>query len=169
MGFRKTSFPRRKIWTEINQGFCSGENMNDDYCQDSQPRNKSKITGCGSLASMRQNPHQRDVQWATKVMTLTSIRNTWKQGSWLLRPTVHFSGLLEKWEDEEGVLSEPSLADPKYGTQVNFLSEFATSLVCSTLDETSIIFRIEDIELGKLGWGRLACLFLFFIFFKYSF
>jgi len=29
------------------------------------------------------------VEWATKVVTLASIRNTWKQGSWLLRPTVH--------------------------------------------------------------------------------
>ena len=32
------------------------------------------------------------VQWATKVVTLASIRNAWKQGSWLLRRTVpsHF-------------------------------------------------------------------------------
>jgi len=29
------------------------------------------------------------VQWATLVMTPASIRNTWKQGSWLLWPTVH--------------------------------------------------------------------------------
>jgi len=29
--------------------------------------------------------------WAAKGMTLASIRNTWKQGSWLLRPTVHNS------------------------------------------------------------------------------
>ena len=44
------------------------------------------------------------VQWATKVMTLASIRNTWNQGSWLLWPTVHKIwhyhnlGFLSKWK-----------------------------------------------------------------------
>jgi len=30
------------------------------------------------------------VQWATKVITPVSIRNTWKQRSWLFWPAVHF-------------------------------------------------------------------------------
>ena len=49
-----------------------------------------KITKGETEISDPKNDHEVDVQWATKVMTLVSIRNTWKQGSWLLWPTVHW-------------------------------------------------------------------------------
>ena len=63
-------------------------------------------TRVGDLESLHRRPHEllKEIQWVTKVMSPSSIRNTWKQGSWLLWLTVHFQ--YEKKRKKGGVRPE---------------------------------------------------------------
>ena len=44
--------------------------------------------GCIIISENPQGLATHMVQWATKVMTLAPIRNTWKEGAWLLWPAI---------------------------------------------------------------------------------
>jgi len=52
-----------------------------------QRRIKSRLRKSGG--AFYKGVSRLSVQWATKVITPISIRNTWKQGSWLLWPTMY--------------------------------------------------------------------------------